>query len=76
VKISIQIVTRPGILAFDTNELSFWEVYPKEGEIVLAFKGLSEPMSLLKENVSPEDYDSLLARLQEEFPDIGFRMVT
>jgi len=75
VKFSIKILTRPGSLAFDTNELSFWEVYPKEGEIVLAFKGISEPVSLFKKDVSPEDFDFLLQLLQNEFPDISLASV-
>jgi len=75
VKFSIQILTRLGSLAFDTDELSFWEIYPNEGEIVLAFKGISEPVSLFKKDVSPEDFDSLLALLQNEFPDISFASV-
>jgi hypothetical protein len=70
VKISIQILTRPGSLGFDTDDLSFWEFYPNESEIILAFKGLSEPMTLLKKDVSSSDFDNLVARLQEEFPDI------
>lgn len=74
-KFSIQILTRPGSLAFDTNDLSFWEFYPNEGEIVLAFKGISEPVSLFKKDVSPEDFDFFLARLQEEFPDITLAKV-
>jgi len=75
VKFSIQILSRPGSLAFDTDELSFWEIYPNEGEIVLAFKGISEPVSLFKKDVSPEDFDSLLALLQNEFPDISLASV-
>lgn len=74
-KFSIQILSRPGSLAFDTDELSFWEIYPNEGEIVLAFKGISEPVSLFKKDVSPEDFDSLLALLQNEFPDISLASV-
>jgi hypothetical protein len=71
VKFSIQILTSPGILAFDTQSLSFWEFYSNEGEIVLAFKGSSEPVSLFQKDVSSSDFETLLACLQKEFPDIS-----
>jgi hypothetical protein len=69
VKCSIQILNRAeGFLAFNTDDLAFWEIYPDE--IVLGFNGASEPMSLFKKDVSPQDFDVLVALLRKEFPDI------
>jgi hypothetical protein len=75
VRISIQILTSPGTLALNTENLSFWEFYPNEGEILLAFTGISEPVSLFKKDLSPEDFDALLQLLQNEFPDISLANV-
>jgi hypothetical protein len=68
-KCSIQILNRAdGFLAFDTNNLAFWEVYADE--IVLGFTGASEPMSLFRNDVSPQDFDILVDLLRKEFPEI------
>jgi len=73
-KCSIQILNRAeGFLAFNTDDLMFWEVY--SDEIVLAFKGSFEPMSLFKNDVSAHDFESLVTLLRQEFPEITLAKV-
>lgn len=69
-KCSIQILKRAeGFLAFNTEELAFYELY--SDELVLSFKGASEPCSLFKNDVAAEDFDFLVQVLRSEFPNIS-----
>lgn len=76
-KCSIQILNRGAnsVLAFDTQELLFWEIYSNEGELVLGFKGASEAVSLFKKDVDSQDFEDLVALLRKEFPDISMAKV-